>query len=65
MVDTGPGLGSGSATVRHLGQQFVELLVFHIHFGALHRFNCRICGCLRAMAPLCRSPNPVILLCRQ
>ena len=36
----------------------------HIHLGALHGVDHDIVGGVRAMAALCRSPKPVILLRR-
>lgn len=37
--------------------------MLHVHLGALHRVDHRIGGVVRAVAALCRSPEPVILLC--
>lgn len=59
---TGPGFGLGCTAAKLLRQQFVKLLVFHIHFGAFHRIDHNICGCVRAMGPLRRSLKPVIVL---
>ena len=46
------------------GQQFVERLVLHIHLGVLHDVDYHIGGGVRAVAALCKSPKPVILLRR-
>ena len=59
---TSPSFVSGSATDPTLRQQFVERLVLRIHPGALNGVDHHIGSVFRAMAALCRSPKPVILL---